>query len=150
MVYCIATIDGKKNTTRNRPSVSVSPTPGRCPCLSMPHAALLAPRRAHERGATGRRPQAAGNQRVSCSRVVSRRLWFSTSTHHSASRQFFKDDDAFHPQRRRACHCVRPSYNHAFVPVPIHYAPNPYDSNAPNTCVCMRLEDFFEPNNVSR
>jgi len=137
------TIDGKKKyTTRNR--LCVSPTPG----LSLSiYAALLAPRRAHEcePEAAGRRPS-----RVSCSRVASRHLWSSTSTQHSASCQFFEDDDALHPQRRRACHCIRSSRNHALVPIPIHYAPNPYDSNASHACVCMRSEDFFEPHNVPR
>lgn len=64
MVYCIArtTIDGKKI----RPEIDrlylylYPPRPGAVPVYlcRMPHAALLAPRRAHERGATGRRLRA--------------------------------------------------------------------------------------------
>lgn len=108
-------------------------------------AALLTPRGAHEP-----EPEPAGHQRVFFSRVASRRLWFPRQAHHSTSRQIFEDDDALHPQRCRTCHCVRPSRNHAPVPISVHYAPNPYDSNTPHTCVRVRLENFFEPDNVPR
>ena len=67
---------------------------------------------------------------------------------HSASRQLLKDDDTLHPQGCRASHYIRSSRDHAFVPIPVHYAPYPYDSDTFHTRVCMRLEDFFEPDHV--
>lgn len=72
----------------------------------------------------------------------------STQPQQSASGQPLKDDTALHPQRCRACHCVRPGRNHTFVPIPVHYAPYPYDPDPFHTRVRMRLEDFFEPDHV--
>lgn len=140
--YIARTTIDRKNAIRERPSVS--PTSEGGLSLSI-DAALLTPR-----GAREPEPEPAGHQRVFFSRVASRRLWFPRQAHHSTSRQIFEDDDALHPQRCRTCHCVRPSRNHAPVPISVHYAPNPYDSNTPHTCVRVRLEDFFKPDNVPR
>ena len=140
--YIARTTIDRKNTIQYRPF---------CVCVSRLGAVPVHLCRT-PRSARSARARAADRRPPKCFLlwVAPHRRRFPRQAQHSASRQFFEDDDTLHPQRRRTCHCVRPSRNHALVPIPVHYAPNPYDSNPSHTRVRMRLENFFKPDNVPR